>query len=123
MAFSVSSQSNPYVDKIITATTALAAGDKDIFSGAGANCFIADMNNSNNAQHASYLKLYDGANPTIGTTEPDLLLKAPKATRQTVTISDGISLGAALSFNLTKNPATSDQTNATNSVAVRIMAE
>lgn len=122
MAFSVNTQNNPYVDNIITSTTALAAGDKDVMSGAGATCYILDGDNSNNTV-AAYLKLYNSANPTIGTTEPDIVLKLPAQTRQSVTIGDGIALGSALSYNLTKNVTTSDTTNTTNAVTVRIMAE
>ena len=126
MAHSVSSQLSPYVDKLIVDTTANATAETSIFSGAAANIFIIDIDNTGNSSTVT-AKLYDNANPTIdgsnSSTEPDIILTVPKQSRQTVTVDDGINFGSDFSFACTSGASTTNNTSPTSAVTMRIMAE
>ena len=121
MATSVTTQLSPYVDKLVVDTQANGVKEANVLSGA-ATCYIFDIDNSNNTS-ATFFKAYNHANPTIGTTEPDIIILAPKQTRQTVSLTDGIALGTGLSFVCVTSNLTNSTANPTNDVTVRIMAE
>tara|TARA_R100001594_G_scaffold84367_1_gene118886 strand:- start:660 stop:1043 length:384 start_codon:yes stop_codon:yes gene_type:complete len=127
MAVSVSSQTTPFVDKLIVDTDANATGEDSIFSGAAANVYIVDIDNSNNSTAEVYAKLFNNANPTVGgnssPTEPDVIIPAPKSTRQTVTVGDGINFSSDFSFACTAGAETASNNNPSITVTVRIMAE
>jgi CelD/BcsL family acetyltransferase involved in cellulose biosynthesis len=122
MAVSVTSQSNPYVDKLIVDTEANATAEFNVLTGA-ATIYIVDIDNSNNTGSAAYAKLWNNTNPSVGTTEPDFILKAPKGVRQVVTISSGSNFATGLSFACVTGAETANQTNPTNKVTMRVMAE
>jgi hypothetical protein len=126
MAASVSSQLNPYVDKLIVDTDCNTTVTIDVLSG-GATSYIFDVDNSNNATQLVVLKAWNHASPTLdgsgSSTEPDLIFTIPAGKRQTITISSGIYFGNALSFACTTGSATTSNTSPTNPVTVRIMAE
>ncbi len=126
MAVSVSSQLNPLVDKLVVETECNTTVTQNVLSG-GATSYIFDADNSNNANQVAVLKAFNHANPTLdgsnSSTEPDLLFTIPAGTRQTVTISDGIYFGTALSFACTTGASTTSNTSPTNPVTVRIMTE
>lgn len=121
MPTSVTTQLSPYVDKLIVDTTANATLEANVLSG-GATCYIFDVDNSNNTVPC-YLKIWNATGPTVGTTESDIVLLVPKQVRQTVSVTDGIYLGTALSFVCVTLPATNSTASPTNDVTVRIMAE
>ena len=126
MAASVSSQLSPYVDKLIVDTNCNTTVTTNVLSG-GATSFILDADNSNNAAQVVVLKAFNLASPTLdgsnSSTEPDLIFTIPAGVRQTITISDGIYFGTALSFACATGAATTNNTSPTNPVTVRIMAE
>ena len=125
MAVSVTTQTAPYVDKLIVDTTSNETAETNVLGG-GATTYIFDIDNSNNTS-AVYAKFFNNANPTIGgnssPTEPDIILLCPKQTRQTVTIGDGIYFGTSLSFATTLGADTANQSPALNPVTIRLMAE
>ena len=135
MAVSVTSQTNPYVDKLIVDTQANSTVEAAVFSGSGGTTYIIDIDNSNNSA-ACALRLYNNGNPTHdgsgSSTEPDILIPCPKQTRQSVTITgfsnngataDGVAFGGDYSFACTTSGATATNTSPQNNVTVRIMAE
>ena len=126
MAVSVSSQLNPYVDKLVVDTDCNATVEPNVLSG-GATSYIFDADNTNNAQQVVVLKAFNNANVTLdgsgSSTEPDLLFTIPAGIRQTVTISDGIYFGTALSIACTTGASTTNNSSPTNPVTVRIMTE
>jgi|1_EtaG_2_1085319.scaffolds.fasta_scaffold00227_10 hypothetical protein len=121
MAVSVTSQTNPFVDKLIVDTDANATVEANILSG-GATCYIFDGSNANNTAD-SYIKVWNATGPTNNSTEFDLLFLLPAGTRQTVTIIGGVYLSTGLSFNCTTTADLAGVTAPTNAVTVRIMAE
>ena len=124
MAVSVTSQTDPYVDKLIVDTDANATAEDNVLPGAS-TCYIFDTDNSNNST-AVYAKFYDtGANTitVIGTHEPHIMMLVPANTRQVVTISSGIAFAARLSFGCVVGKATANAVAPTNPVTIRVMAE
>ena len=122
MAVSVTSQTNPYVDKLIVDTDADEDPADNVLSGA-ATVYIFDGSNLLNANTACFLKVWNNANPTNNSTEFDLLIPIPAGTRQTVTIPAGVNLATALSFAVTTTADLAGVTPPSNKVTVRIMAE
>lgn len=121
MAVSVTNQNDPYVDKLVVDTQANSTAEDDVLNG-NARVYIVDIDNSNNSV-AAYAKLFNAANPTEGTTEPDMILKAPSQTRMAVSITEGTQFSTNLSFMCVTGSATSSLVSPTNSVTIRIMAE
>jgi len=121
MAVSVTTQTAPYVDKLFVDTQANGTAEDAVSAGA-ATIYIVDIDNSNNSS-AVYAKLFDHASPTEGTTEPDFILKAPKQTRQVVTISEGSYFSTNLSFMCVTGRETASTTAPPNNVTIRLMAE
>ena len=121
MALSVTSQSAPYVDKLYVETDANAVANDAVTAGA-ATIYIVDIDNSNNSS-AVYAKLFNHAAPTEGTTEPNFIFKAPKQTRQTITITEGSNFATNVSFMCVTGRETASQIAPTNKVTLRLMAE
>lgn len=121
MAVSVTTQTAPYVDNLYVDTQANGTAE-DAVSGGAATIYIVDIDNSNNSA-AVYAKLFNHAAPTEGTTEPNFILKAPKQTRQVVTITEGSNFATNLSFMCVTGRETASTTSPPNNVTIRLMAE
>jgi len=123
MATSVTSQSDPYVDKLVVDTQANATPENHVLGSAAAN-YIFDVDNSNNSA-AVYAKFFDigVAGVTVGTTEPSILMLVPANTRQVLTVSSGVAFATGLSFACVAGKATSNAVNPVNNVTIRVMAE
>lgn len=123
MAVSVSSQTNPYVDKLVVDTDANATPENHVLGAASTN-YIFDVDNSNNSVVA-YAKFFNigAAGVTVGTTEPTILMLVPPNVRQVLTVSSGVAFSTGLSFACVAGRATSNAVSPTNSVTIRVMAE
>jgi len=78
------------------------------------------VDNSANAA-ASYLKLYNTASPTVGTTAPDMIILAPASARITLALPSGVTFGTATSYACVTTGGTAGTTNPTSDVTVRIV--
>ena len=123
MAVSVTSQTDPYVDKLIVDTDANATPEVHVLGAASTN-YIFDVDNSNNSS-AVYGKFFNiGADGvTVGTTEPAILMLVPANVRQVLTVSSGVVFTAGLSLACVAGKATSNAVSPTNNVTIRVMAE
>jgi len=126
MAFTKTTQLDPYVDNLIVDTDANKNVQQAILGGAAATIYIVDIDNSDGGSSVVF-KAYDNANPTLdgsnSSTEPDIIITAPKNVRQTVTIRDGINLPSDFSFALVSGAATTNYSSPATTTAVRVMAE
>ena len=114
------------ISTIFTDTNANASNSAA--SGSAQTLRIISVNNTLNTTEDVYHKIYDSASPTIGTTEPDTILRCRKGERFEVSyVGTGYVLGTALSFVVTKEkgkPAEiSTSTNPSTNVAVTVGAE
>ena len=93
----------------------------DVFGGPG-TIYSIDMDNSSGS-NVNYLKLFlSSVNPTLGTTNPDIVLRCPAQTREVWTIPGGLSF-TSCSFASTLNPSPTDTTAVAGTVSVRIVAK
>tara|TARA_R110002012_G_scaffold269337_1_gene453407 strand:+ start:220 stop:600 length:381 start_codon:yes stop_codon:yes gene_type:complete len=126
MAFTKTTQLDPYVDNLIVDTDANRTVQQAILGGSAATIYIIDIDNTNTGA-ASVFKAYNNANPTLdgsaNSTEPDIIITAPKNVRQTVTIRDGVNLPSDFSFALVTGASTTNYVSPAQTTAVRIMAE
>tara|TARA_R110000787_G_scaffold14939_1_gene45950 strand:- start:648 stop:1013 length:366 start_codon:yes stop_codon:yes gene_type:complete len=121
MAVSVTSQTAPYVDKLVVDTDANATAEDNTLTGA-ATGYIFDVDNGNNSAPV-YAKFFNTTNATTGTTEPSVLMLVPGNVRQVLTVSSGVAFSAGLSFACVAGSATANAVSPVNSVTIRVMAE
>ena len=104
---------------IVKDTDANATSENDVKAGA-ATLYFVEIDNGLNAT-AVYLKLYNAAAPTVGTTVPDMILRCPGSSKFRMAIPEGISFGTGVSFACVTGAGTAGTTGPTNDVAVIIV--
>jgi hypothetical protein len=120
MALSVSTQVNPIATRLILQTTATAASNNDVV-GAPCTLYTVDVDNTANAA-SSYVKLYNNASPTVGTTTPDLVVFVTSGVRRQYVIPEGVSFTTSLSFACVTVGGTAGTVSPSSPVIVRILA-
>ena len=91
----------------------------DVAPGGGAGViYSVQVNNTANAGQDVYLKMYNHAGPTVGTTAADLLFKGPAGKTKCYNIPQGIAFATAISYACVTTADTAGTTNPTNAVAV-----
>jgi hypothetical protein len=121
MALSVSTQVNPVGAKLIIQTDAEAAADNNITGAGNVDVYMIEIDNRANGGQAEYLKLYNHASPTVGTTPPDMVIMAIGGADITMVFPVPIRFGTALSMACTQEAGTGGTTNPTASVIVRLV--
>lgn len=105
MAVTITNLSNPLATRLIVNTDVDESADVNV-TGAAAIIYLVEIDNSNNASDTVYLKLYNNASPTVGTTHPDLILPAPSGVKLTYATPQGVSFATALSMACVKTAGT-----------------
>jgi hypothetical protein len=90
-------------------------------TGAAAVFFGVFIDNTANSA-ASYVKIYNHAGPTVGTTDPDFVFICPASSTRQYTMAGGVALGTALSYACTTSGGTAGTASPSNAVLVRILA-
>ena len=72
---------------------------------------------------ASYVKLWNNASPTVGTTAPDICLLCPASVKRTYMFPEGITFGTAMTIACVTTAGTAGTTNPTSAVNVDVIAE
>ena len=119
MPVSVGAISARLGDKLVYQGTATATADTDV-TAAAASVYVVDIDNTLNSTPV-YLKLYDTASVTTGTTAIVGCYKGEPSSRTIYHITAGIAFGTALSFACTKEAGSAGSTSPTNSVVVRLI--
>lgn len=120
MALSVSTQVNPIATRLVEQTSASAAANTNVV-GAPCTIFTVDVDNTANVA-ASYVKLYDNAAPTVGTTNPDIVVLVPAGERRQYVVPEGVAFANALSFACVTVGGTQGTVSPSSAVIVRILA-
>lgn len=120
MALSVSTQVNPIATRLVEQTAAGASANTNVV-GAPCTLYTVDVDNTANVA-AVYVKLYDSAAPTVGTTNPDVVLLLPAGERRQYVMPEGVAFATALSFACVTAGGTPGTVSPTNPVIVRILA-
>ena len=106
-------------DKVVSQTTATNASNDNVFNAAGSVFVIQSKNTSSSTD--AYLKLYDSAGPTVGTTAPDFILFSIQGVTQHVICRGGIVFSTAVSLAAVQNAGTEGTTNPESAVNVTII--
>lgn len=117
MTLAVSTQAPPVAAVLIVQTSATATADNDVANGA-ITLSVVDVDNTANAA-AAYLKLYDHAAPTVGTTPPDVVLRVAAGQRRAAVWPEGLAF-TALSFACVTAGGTAGTTSPASAVPVRL---
>lgn len=114
----ISPQSNQIATKLIYDADADGTAENDM-TGTSGVLYMVDIDNSANGS-ASYLKLYDAAAPTVGTTAPDWIFKVAASVRRVLAITEGFAF-TNLSMACVTAGGTAGTTNPTSNVLVRLL--
>ncbi len=79
--------SSPLGSVLVIQTAGSATADNDVTG--GANLTLNVMEVTNGANYTAYIKLYDNAAPTVGTTVPALIFPVDSGTTRTLNILNG----------------------------------
>lgn len=119
MAVTTTPLSSPFTNAIVFDADANEVAENNVRGGAS-TVFMLRIDNSANAA-ASYVKLYNDAAPTVGTTAPDLIIPvAANASVEWVSLT-GFAFATALSFACVTTGGTGGTTGPTSDVGVRIL--
>lgn len=105
--------------KQIRDTTANGTGENDVNGGA-ATLYGIRVDNTQNSTPV-FLKLYNHASPTIGTTDPDLILKVKNGVTRRVMFPKGLAFATAISMACVTTGGTAGTTNPTNPVEASLL--
>ena len=101
--------------------TSVTSTGQDNVTGAAAVFFGVYIDNTANSA-ASFVKIYNHANPTIGTTDPNFVFMCPASSTRQYTMAGGTALGTALSYACTTAGGTTGAVSPSSAVLVRILA-
>lgn len=116
MALSVTPQSSPLASKLVEETAAGPTPKNNVTGGPG-SLYMVDVDNPNVA--AVYLKVFDNAAPTVGTTPADLVVRVAAGSRRTMALPLGFAF-TALSFAVVTGAAEANVGAPVSNVAVRL---
>ncbi len=119
MTLSVSKQASPVGSTLVVQTDANSTSNNNVTGGVG-SIYQIEIDNTANSDNACYLKIYDNASPTIGTTAPDFIVKCPVNRKINLVSVDGLDF-SILSFAVVVSGGTSGTTDPTNAVVVKMV--
>lgn len=119
MAYTVLPLGLAGVLKIIRNASLTATPDKNVCD-AAATVYGVTVDNSANAA-LTYIALYNSAAPTVGTTDPDMLLMIPVSARKQVFFKTGSSFNVAVSAAAKTTAGTAGNTAPSSAVITDIL--
>lgn len=108
-------------DRYVVQTSATATPDNAVAGGAGLLLQV-DIDNTANTD-AVYVKLWNHAGPTVGTTAPEWVFKCPASVRRIFSCTPGSNFATNLSLACVTTGGTGGTTSPTNAVAVRLLLD
>ena len=109
----------PLSTDVIEDTSVTSAPQLNV-TGAVATFFGIYIDNTANSA-ASYVKIYNHAGPTVGTTDPDFVFVCPASVSRQYTMAGGVALDTALSYACTTTGGTAGAVSPTSAVLIRIL--
>lgn len=70
---------------------------------------------------ASYVKIYNHAGPTVGTTAPDFVFVCPASVSRQYTMAGGVAMGVGISYACVTVGGTSGAASPSSAVTIRIL--
>jgi hypothetical protein len=94
--------------------------DAITFSSGAETLYVVKIDNRNNPNAKSYVKIYNNASPTVGTTDPEMIFFAPKGKRAWYVFPRGLTLSTALSAAAVTTGGTGGTTAPSNKTTVEL---
>ena len=120
MAASITVQNNALGAKVVEDTAVTATAVTNVIGSTG-TLYYVEVDNTNNSA-ASYLKIWDHASPTVGTTAPNMVLRAPASTREYIVFPTGIAFATAISYACVTAAGTGGTGSPSSAVTIRLIA-
>tara|TARA_R110002110_G_scaffold144795_2_gene334127 strand:+ start:831 stop:1199 length:369 start_codon:yes stop_codon:yes gene_type:complete len=108
-------------DRYVVQTSATATPDNAV-AGAAGILLQVDIDNTANTD-AVYVKLWNHAGPTVGTTAPEWVFKCPASVRRIFSCTPGSNFATNLSLACVTTGGTAGTTSPTNAVTVRLLLD
>jgi hypothetical protein len=112
--------SSPFTNAIVLDLDADNTAENNVRGGAS-TVFMVTADNTLNGGAASYLKFYDNAAPSVGTTDPVLIIPIAAGGTATWTNLAGFAFATALSFACVTTAGTGGIVGPSSNVVVRIL--
>jgi len=96
-----------------------ATGQDNLLGGTG-TLYMARIDNSANSAETVYLKMYDIANPTIGTSRPIVILPCPASSTRQYNWPDGVVFTSYVSYAVVKTAGLQGSTSDNPSGVVKV---
>ena len=117
MAFNLSTRAGNLGTSVVEDTAADAT--RDTPKGSSTTAFAVYIDNTANSGTDAYLKLWNNATPTVGTTVPDMVLFCPRSGTRQYNFGDGVVFGTAFTYACTTSGA--DSSSASPSAGVQVV--
>ncbi len=117
--FSVTPQASPLAASLVDIPDLDETVCPNVTGGAGV-MYMIDIDNTGNAGEEVYVKAYDDAAPTVGTTEPNWIFRVAAGVRRVYVITEGTAFTVALSLAAVTTPGLTGTTGPTSDVRVLI---
>ncbi len=111
-----------YFGSIIVSDSDADENGQDNVTGAASTVHLVEIDNTANAGTRVFLKMYDAADPTIGTTAPDYVLPVQGGAKRTFVSPDGFVFGTAVSYACVTGAAKTDTTAPSSAVKIVLIA-
>lgn len=119
MALTITPQANPLGATLVQQTAASATPNNNVLGAAG-TLYMVEVDNAANVA-AVYVKLFNNAAPTVGTTPADEVYMCPAGVARVWAIPQGVSYSVAVSLACVTGAAEASTTSPPNPVVVRLL--
>mgnify|MGYP003152881810 CR=1 FL=1 len=109
----------PLSTDVIEDTSVTSTAQNNVTGAAAVLYGILIDNTANSA--ASYVKIYNHAGPTVGTTVPDFVFACPASVTRQYTMAGGVALGVGISYACVTVGGTAGTSSPGSAVLVRIL--
>lgn len=98
--------------------------NSDVLVNAGSTTIHSiEIDNTANAAEDEYVKLYNNLDPTVGTTDPDIIIEINNNEKRTVLFPSGTIFGTGLTMACVQTAGTAGTTSPTASLVCKVVYE
>ena len=101
-------------------TAGIATADTNLLTGTTGSVYTVGINNTANGAQEEHMKFYDSKGPTVGTTDPVMIIRAYRGLTLIMTSKQGVAFGTSLSVAMVQEAGTAGTTAPSNSAEYAI---
>ena len=100
-----------------------ASSTKSVITASSATVYTVEINNTANTSVDTFVKFYDAAtgSVTVGTTDPDMILKAPAGKTVAYQFALGVAFGTGIVMAALNSEGTAGTSNPSSAVVVKLV--